>query len=128
MQLRQRQQGLGLWGWIFILSVIGFVAMITMQLVPLYLAEMSIERVVKSTAQDPANAGAPIQTLRRNMQTRWDVEGITTLDVKDVELVKSGTGRALAYDYEARAELFANIALVVHFEGNYPLPGGGVIE
>jgi hypothetical protein len=128
MQLRQRQQGLGLWGWIFVLSVIGFAAMITLQLVPMYLAEMSIQRVVKSTAQDPANSGAPIQTLRKNMQTRWDVEGITTLDVKDIELVKFGAGRALSYDYEARAELFANISLVVHFEGKYPLPGGGVIE
>jgi len=128
MQLRQRQQGLGLWGWIFVLSVIGFVSMVTLQLVPIYLAELSIQRVVKATAQDPGNAGAPIQTLRSNMRTRWDVEGITTLDVKDVELVKSGAGRALVYNYDAKADLFYNISLVVHFEGRFPMPGGGAIE
>lgn len=128
MQLRQRQQGLGLWGWIFVLSVIGFVSMVTMQLIPLYLAEASIQRVVKATAQDSANSGVTIQELRKNMKTRWDVEGITTLDVNDVQLVKSGAGRALVYSYDAKAELFYNISLVAHFEGRYPMSGGGDIE
>ena len=128
MQLRNTQRGLGMWGWIFVLSVIGFVAMVTLQLVPIYLAELSIQKVVKQTANDPANANASLVELRRNMSTRWDVEGITTLDYKDVTLEKYGAGRALCYDYEAKADLFANISLTVHFEKKFPLPGGGGIE
>lgn len=128
MQLRRRQRGLGLWGWVFVLSFVGFVSMVTMQLVPLYLAEMSINRVVKLTAGDSSNANLPVQELRRAMKTRWDVEGITTLDVNDVRLEKSGAGRALVYDYEARAPLFYNISLVVHFQGKFPMAGGGGIE
>ncbi|MGH8480886.1 MAG: DUF4845 domain-containing protein [Nevskiaceae bacterium] len=128
MQLRRKQRGLGLWGWIFVLGTIGFIALITLQLVPIYLAEMSIQRVVKATAQDPGNASASIQVLRNNMKTRWDVEGITTLGVNDVTLEKYGAGRALVYEYEARAELFGNISLVVHFAEKYPMPGGGGIE
>lgn len=128
MQLQHRQRGLGLWGWIFVLGTIGFVAMVTLKLVPIYLAEMAIARVVKSTAQDPGNSNAPIQTLRNNMRTRWDVEGITTLNVNDVTIEKFGAGRALVYDYEARAELFYNISLVVHFQNKFPMPGGGGIE
>ena len=128
MQLRKRQQGLGLWGWIFVLGMIGFAALVTLQLVPIYLAELSIQRVVKSTAQDPGNSNAPLAVLRNNMKTRWDVEGITTLSPNDVTLEKYGTGRALSYDYEARAELFGNISLVVHFTQTYPIAGGGGIE
>ena len=128
MQLQNAQRGLGLWGWIFVLGVIGFVALVTLQLVPIYLAELAIQKVVKQTANDPANANAPIQALRANMKTRWDVEGISTLEPTDVTLEKYGAGRALAYDYDARAELFGNISLIVHFEQKYPLPGGGGIE
>jgi len=128
MQLRTGQRGLGLWGWIFVLGMIGFVALITLKLVPFYLTEMSIQRVVKQTAQDPANANASIGELRKNMKTRWDVEGITALNPTDVKLEKFGAGRALAYDYEARAELFYNISLVVHFQQKFPLPGGSGIE
>ena len=128
MQLQQRQRGLGLWGWIFVLGMIGFVSMVTLQLVPMYLAEMAIQKVVKAAAQDPANSGVPIAEIRKNMRTRWDVEGITTLDPKDITLEKFGAGRALAYDYEGRAELFANVFLVVHFANKYPIAGGGGIE
>lgn len=128
MQLRNRQRGLGLWGWVFVLSVIGFAALVTLSLVPIYLAELSIQKVVKQTAEDPANASAQISELRKNMKTRWDVEGISTLDVNEVTLEKYGAGRALVYDYDAKAELFANISLVVHFEKKFPMPGGSGIE
>ena len=129
MQLRHRQRGLGLWGWIFVLGVIGFVAMVALQLIPIYLSELSIQRVVKATAQDPGNAGLPLPELRRAMRTRWDVEGITTLDMNQVKLVKHGTaGRALAYEYEARADLFYNISLVVSFKEAFPMKGGGSVE
>jgi len=128
MQLRKRQQGLGLWGWMFVIGMIGSAALVTMQLVPIYLAEMSIQRVVKATAQDSANSNAPLAVLRNNMKLRWDTEGITTLDVKDIALEKYGSGRALTYDYEARAELVGNVSLVVHFTGTFPMAGGGGIE
>ena len=126
MHLRHRQRGLGLWGWLFVLGVIGFVSMVTLKLVPIYLSEMSIARVVQATAKDPGNAGQPLGELRKAMRTRWDVEGITTLRVEDVKLVQSGAGgRALAYEYEARTELFYNISLVVSFSNKFPMAGGG---
>ena len=128
MQLRHRQRGLGLWGWIFVLGFIGFVAMVTLKLVPIYLAELSIQRVVKSTAEDQGNAGLALPELRRAMRTRWDVEGITTLRVEDVKLVKTPGGRSLSYDYEARTELFYNISLVVHFKSEFRMKGGGGVD
>lgn len=128
MQLRHRQRGLGLWGWMFVLGVIGFAAMVGLKLTPIYLAELSIQRVVGNTAKDPGNSGLPLPELRKAMKTRWDVEGITTLRVEDVKLVKTGAGRALTYDYKAETELFYNISLVVHFQETFPMKGGGPIE
>lgn len=128
MHLRHRQRGLGLWGWLSVLAIIGFVALVTLRLVPIYLAELSIQRVVKSTAEDPGNAGLPLPELRKAMRTRWDVEGITTLNVEDVKLVKVGPNRALSYDYEARTDLFYNISLVVHFQNQFKMKGGGGMD
>ena len=128
MKLPSQQRGLGLWGWIFVLGVIGFVSMVTLQMIPLYLAEMAITKVVRSTAQDSGNSGLPLSELRRAMQRRWDVEDIKTLTVNDVKLVKSGAGRALEYSYEARAPLFYNLSIVATFENRFPMKGGGSIE
>ncbi len=128
MQLPSRQRGLGLWGWIFVLGALGFIVMVTLQLIPIYLNEMAIEKVVKTTANDPGNGSLPPAELRKAMQTRWDVEGITSLDTKDIKIVKTGAGRALSYDYEARAPLFYNISIVVHFQNSFPLKSGGSFE
>ena len=128
MQLSNRQRGLGLWGWIFVLGVIGFTATVAMQLTPIYLAEMAIQRVVKSTANDASNSGQSVAGLRKAMQTRWDVEGITTLDVRDIQLVKHGAGRALHYAYEGRAPLFYNLSIVASFDQTFPMAGGGSVE
>ena len=129
MQLRNRQLGLGMWMWIFVLSVIGSVSLITMQLTPIYLAELGIQRVVGAAAKDPGNAKANIAKIRKAMKTRWDVEGITTLDVKDVRIVKHGpSGRALEYDYEATAPLFANLSILAEFHGYFPMDGVGPVD
>lgn len=128
MQLPSRQRGLGLLGWTFILGTLGFMGMVTLQLIPMYLNEMAIAKVVKTTAGDPGNGGLPPAELRKAMQTRWDVEGITALETRDVKIVKVGGGRALSYEYETRAPLFYNISIVVHFENTFPMKGGGSIE
>lgn len=125
MQLRHRQRGLGLWGWIFVLGVIGFFSVVAMQLTPIYLADMAIQRVVKAAAND---GGANLAEIRRGMKTRWDVEGITTLRVEDVQLVKHGAGRALYYEYEARAPLFYNLSILAEFQGTFPMSGSGSID
>lgn len=123
MQLSYRQRGLGLWGWIFVLGVIGFVSMVTLQLTPIYLAEMGIKRVVKAAANE---GGSNLAEIRKGMKTRWDVEGITTLRVEDVQLVKYGAGRALYYSYEASAPLFYNLSIVASFEETFPMSGGSI--
>jgi hypothetical protein len=125
MQLPSQQRGLGLWGWIFVLGTLGFITMITLQLIPMYLNEMAIAKVVKSTAGDPGNSGLAPAELRKAMQTRWDIEAISTLEPRDVKIVKHSSGRALSYDYEARAPLFYNIFIVVHFQNSFPMKGGG---
>jgi hypothetical protein len=128
MRQHKRQQGLGMWGWIFVLGVMGFVTMVVMQLVPIYLNELAIERVVKLTAKDPGNANASPMEVRKAMQTRWDVEGINNLDIKAVQLVKTPNGRALAYEYDAKADLFYNLSIVAHFQNKFAMDGSGNVE
>jgi hypothetical protein len=128
MHLRNRQRGLGLWGWIFVLGTLGFFTMVGLQLTPIYLSEMAIARVVRQTAQDSGNSSLPVQELRKAMKLRWDVEGITTLRVDEVKLVKWGQGRALQYDYKAEAPLFYNLYIGAHFQNTYPMQGGGAVE
>lgn len=129
MRLSKYQRGLGMWGWIYLLATMGFFVMVGMQLVPVYLQEMAIQRVVKLASKDSSLNNASPQEVRKALQTRWDVEGITVLDTKQVQLVKLGTGqRALAYSYDSKVDLFYNLAVVAHFENKFAMDGTGAVE
>ncbi|HUS25561.1 MAG TPA: DUF4845 domain-containing protein [Candidatus Binatia bacterium] len=126
MQLAHAQRGLGMWGWLVVLSVIGFFAMVGLQLTPLYLNEMKVYRVVQATAKDPSAQQMQLPELRHAMQTRWDVEDIDLVKPSDIKLVTTmGGGKALAYDYEARAPLVYNIYVLVHFQHKFAMSSAG---
>jgi hypothetical protein len=126
MRLPKHQRGLGLWGWIFVLGIIGFAATITLKVVPMYLNQMKIAKAVKTVAGDPGNAQADPVTLRKALERFWDVEDIRQLSHKDIKVVRLPSGsRALAYDYEARDNVFKNIYIVIHFKEEVPMRTGG---
>lgn len=110
-----------MWGWIYVLATAGFMILVGMQAVPVYTSEMAIQKVVKAAATDSSSGS--LSELHKSLQTRWDVEGITTLDAKDVKIVPNGQGKALAYEYDAKVPLFANATLLLHFAHKFPMSG-----
>ena len=123
MKLRNAQRGLGMWGWLMVLVMIGFAAIVTMNVIPLYLNEMKVYKAVSYTAKN--DSGQPIAGMRKDMQKRWDVDAIDFPTVNDVKVENTGVGKFLTYDYEGRAEIFPDIYIVVHFHKRFPLSGGG---
>lgn len=124
----QKQRGLGLFGLIFVLSLIGIVVLLVIKCLPLYLNEMSIRRDLQEVATQLATAGSDIdvQDVRRSIQHRWDIDYITQLEPKDIDISKNGSaGVTISYDYEARANLFANVFIVIHFAETIPVVAHG---
>ena len=123
MDFPSRQRGMGMWGWFMVLGMLGFAALVVMNVLPLYLNEMKVYKAVGYTAKN--DGGQPIPTLRKEMQKRFDVDAIDDPKVNDIKVVSTGVGKFLAYDYEGRAEIFPDIYVVVHFHHQFPLSGGG---
>lgn len=123
MQLRNRQKGLGIFGIGFILAFIGFIALITMKCLPLYLNQMKVSRSVYKVASDPGNGNAEAPEIRKALQRFWDIESIDLITPKDIKIKRTGEGRFLSYDYEAREHLFYNISILLHFAADVPMHG-----
>jgi len=122
---RRCQRGAGLWGTLFVLAVIAFVAVVGLKVVPIYLNQMKVAAAVKEVAADPRfNANTDPSTLRSALQRHWDIESIDTIQPKDIAVTRDDRGVSLSYDYEARTHLFYNIYVVIHFEGERPLARG----
>src|SRR3546814_5824111 len=122
MHSMHRQRGLGWFGLLFVLAVIGFVAIIVVKTLPIYLNQMKVASGVHATATDPENGKAEVYALRKELQRYWDINDVDYLTVSEIAVKRSDRGRFLSYDYEAREHLFYNIYIVIEFADDVPLP------
>ncbi|HEX7381321.1 MAG TPA: DUF4845 domain-containing protein [Nevskiaceae bacterium] len=115
-----REAGLSFWQFLVMLVVIGFVALMLIKTVPLYLNEMKVNAAVDDVAQNGRlGHDASVYSIRRALQDHWDIDDIDTLTPADVGVSRdTGDGRTLSWDYEARTNLFMNVYLVIHFTGS----------
>ena len=119
------QRGLGIFGLIFLLALIGFVALVVIKCMPLYLNQMTITRDLNEVAKQVNTSGSELDVtdVRRDIERRWDIDYINQLEPKDVKVGNTDKGVAISYDYEARAHLFSNVFIVIHFAESIPLHG-----
>jgi hypothetical protein len=126
MNLRQRQRGLGWFGLLFVFAMIGFVALVTMRCLPIYLNQMKIAKAIHSVAADHNLGSSPESTEIYNaLQRYWDIDSIDYLKPRDVKVSRTDRGRMLSYKYEARAPLFYNISVVIAFQDSTAMAAGG---
>lgn len=121
MRLRSRQKGIGWFGLLFVLGVLGLFAVVGVKCLPIYLNQMKLASTLNKVANDPGNANAEVSQLRSSMQRYWDIEDIIHVMPRDIKVKRSEQGRFLSYDYEARERLFYNIYIVIHFQDDVPL-------
>ncbi|MDE2148421.1 MAG: DUF4845 domain-containing protein [Gammaproteobacteria bacterium] len=121
----ESQRGAGLWSTLFVLLVVGFIALVTVKVLPLYLNQMKITAAIKDIAQNGGLHGADDpDSIHEGLQRHWDIDDIEGLDPRDVKVVREQDSLHMAYDYEARARLFYNVYVVIHFQDDRPIVGG----
>jgi hypothetical protein len=117
------QRGLGLFGLIFVLAVVGTVALLLIKCIPVYLNEGTINRDLHDVATKQGTSGSEIDPneVKLAIQRAWDIDYVTNLDPKDIKIVRDAKGWSIDYDYEVREHLFFNVYLVLKFVNSIPL-------
>ena len=114
--LARRQQGLGITGWIFVIAVALFFALLGMKMIPSYLQYYSIVQVLESIAQDKTLQRAPPSELRKVFERRIDINGVYNFPKKGLTIDRSkGEGTEMIVDYEVREPMAGNVDVVMHF-------------
>jgi hypothetical protein len=117
------QRGLGLFGLIFVIAIIGFFALILVKVTPIYINQMTISRDLHDIASQFSTGTGEVDVpqVLDAVQKRWDVDYITQVRWGDIKIARGDKGLAMSYDYEARVLLFYNIYLVIHFADEIPV-------
>ena len=112
--MRSRQRGATFLGILTIVAIIGFGLYGLIRVVPLYLEYTAVVRAMEQTAKE--ESGATPQTLRSALTRRWMVEDIKSIDPKEIDIKREGTGYTMRAWYRAEAPFVANVKLVVDFD------------
>jgi len=111
-----RQRGVALSGLLFWGVVIALVAVLGMKVGPEYLNYFNILKAVKSVAA--SSSGKTVAEIRSAYTRQADVGYIKSLQASDLDISKEGNQIVISFAYETRIPLFANISLLIDFQGS----------
>ncbi len=114
----KRQRGIGLLTLLIGGGLFFFVALLGMKVTPDVLGYFTVLKNVKATAHDPGNSGASVTQIRSNYLKRIQVEGGSSVAAEDLEITKEGNEIVITFAYSRKIPLFANVSLLLDFEGS----------
>lgn len=109
-----RQRGLSLTGLIFMLAVLGVLAVLGMKVVPTVSEYMSIKKMIVKAKQD----GATPLEIQRSFDKQADVNYVTSIAGKDLEITRADGGFEVSFAYESRIPLVGPVSLVIDYAGS----------
>ena len=77
---------------------------------------MKVARTLDATAAEFKGENADPGSIRRSLERHWQIDDITAIDSKDVEIVKNEGGVSLHVDYSDSTPYLSNVSLTVHFD------------
>jgi hypothetical protein len=113
--MRSRQRGATFLGMVTIIAILGFALYAGIRLAPLYFEYMAVVRAMEQTAKEHSGGTTP-QQLRNALNRRWTIEDIKSLEPKEIEITKAGTGFSMRAWYRAEAPFIGNVSLVADFD------------
>jgi len=114
--MKHRQRGATFLGIVTILLILGAALYAGLLLVPVYLDYMKVDRALNQTRDENSATKTDPALLRRTLERRWDVEDITGLGWKDVEIKRTNEGYDMRANYAVERQFVANVYLLVKFD------------
>jgi hypothetical protein len=115
MRMPGRQKGMTLIGWVLTLILIGFVALIALRLVPVYMNSFTVGSIVDNLASDASVNSRDRGEVRRAFEKRLNINDVNVVDGSMLKFEEVAGGVRLVVEYEHRVGLVGNIDVVASF-------------
>ena len=113
---RSRQHGMGIFGILGVLAMLGFFAMCIIKMTPPYLEFLSIRDIVTDIVKDPDSVDKSSSEIRRKLDYTFNTNQIYELDWKDVEVYRKKGRHYIDARYEVRMPIMWRIDAVLKFD------------
>lgn len=115
MKTRNHQRGLTLFGFFFIMFLIGFTAFTTFKLFPVYMENFTIRSSLESMEGETGKEYLGAIAVRDAVNRRFGINNVTQVGLEDISITRDGQVYNVDVDYEVRIPFISNISLVVSF-------------
>ncbi len=112
---KKRQDGMTGLGWITVLFLIGFFALLAFKLVPIYLENYSVKTVLKSFEEEPLITQQSKKQVFNMVMARLNTNGVRDIKKDMVKIDKKPGLLKINIDYFVRKPMVGNIEIIVTF-------------
>jgi hypothetical protein len=120
MTFARSQKGMGLFGWLILLSVVAFFASVTFKMLPHYLDNMALQKAITSVETDKALGITTIPEFRMHIVKSMQINSIRDLDLEQAMEVKIENNEFRVHlQYEKREPVIQNLDLVARFDKEF---------
>lgn len=116
--MRQRQQGMTAIGFIVIASLVAMIGYGAIRLVPVYLTQMKIAKLMNDLKAEYDGAGPTPAKLKSEIGNRLNIDAVEYPRQQDFVITKSGDGFLVEIDYEDQVPYLANLYLTAKFNNS----------
>lgn len=120
-----KQRGITLIGFILVMVVVAGIAIVAMNLVPVYSENFSVKKAMASVADEPGADRKDIIELQKKLQKHFDIDYVESVQAKEAKIVREDGSTLLVLNYEVRKPLVYNLDFVAKFDNSVALGGGG---
>ncbi len=110
-----KQLGMTGMGWLTVLFLIGFFALLTFKLAPIYLENYSVKGVLQSFEDEPLITQKSKRDISRMIMARLNTNGVRDIKKEHVTIDKKRGVLKIAINYFVRKSMVGNVDIVVTF-------------
>lgn len=115
---KQSQLGMSSLSLLLVLIAVAFVLMAAFKLGPLYLDNYFVKSSVESLQDEKITEMSDVQ-IRKVLYSRFIVNGVRDIDVKEAVIDRSSKGVVVDLSYEKRVNFIGNVDVVVVFNNRF---------
>jgi sensor histidine kinase regulating citrate/malate metabolism len=115
MQMRARQRGLSMVGFLFIAAVVVVCVMIGFRVLPAYIEYFSVQKALEQALADAKDLNSAAE-VRNAFQRRADAGYIESVQGRDIDIAKTKNEVTASASWSRKLPLVANVSLFLEFE------------
>lgn len=115
MKFHCKQSGFSLYGAMFWILMLSFVAHTTFKLFPVYMEDLTVKSIIDSVSKDPDVQYNRPTDVQQAIFRRFGVNNVSRVTHEDVSVVRDGEYFMIDITYEVRMPYLGNVSLVAAF-------------